>query len=234
MWPFGKPRRPKEGGRGNDSEERRLMVEHQIRARGVRDDCVLRAMEKIPRHLFVPDEARSSAYADEPLPIGLGQTISQPYIVAFMTEALGLKGEERVLEIGTGSGYQAAVLAECAARIYTVEVIESLSRRARRVLHDLGYRNIEYRVGDGSEGWPDEAPFDAVIVTAAAARIPEKLEHQLKPGGRMIIPVGGGYHQELRRIDRTDTGFRRDNLLAVRFVPLVSPGPGKPETEDEP
>ena len=217
----------------NDGEERRRMVEHQIRARGVRDGCVLRAMEKIPRHLFVPEAARLSAYADEPLPIGLGQTISQPYIVAFMTEALELKGDERVLEIGTGSGYQTAVLAECADRIYTVEIIENLSLRARRVLQDLGYGNIEYRVGDGSEGWPEEAPFDAVIVTAAAARIPENLENQMKPGGRMIVPVGGGYHQDLWRIDRSETGFRRDNLLAVRFVPLVSPGLGKSDTEDE-
>lgn len=216
----------------DDTEERLRMVNHQIRARGVRDNCVLRAMENIPRHLFVPEDAKSSAYSDEPLPVGWGQTISQPYIVAYMTEALDLEGGERVLEIGTGSGYQAAVLAECAAYVYTVEVIEALSQRAEEVLQSLGYDNIAFRIGDGSQGWEEHAPFDAVIVTAAAARIPEKLENQLGVGGRMVIPVGKGYHQDLWLITRTDRGFRRDKLLAVRFVPLVSPGQDGMEGEE--
>lgn len=198
---------------------RRQMVETQIRARGVRDPRVLAAMAKVPRHLFVPEDLRSRAYADEPLPIGDGQTISQPYIVAYMTEALGLKGGERVLEIGTGSGYQAAVLAEIAGGVWTVELLETLSRRARAVLDGLGYRGVRYRVGNGWDGWPGEAPFDAVMVTAAASEIPAALEAQLADGGRMIVPVGTVF-QELVRVRRLGTGFARDKLLPVRFVPL--------------
>lgn len=205
---------------GEFAKSRRVMADSQIRARGVRDALVLAAVAKVPRHLFVPDGMRISAYADEPLPIGQGQTISQPYIVAFMTEALGLEGGERVLEVGTGSGYQTAVLAEIVREVWTVEIVESLSLQARSVLDGLGYANIHYRVGDGSEGWPQSAPFDAIIVTAAAACIPESLEGQLGPGGRMIVPVGT-HLQELYLVRRQGTGLTRERLLAVRFVPLV-------------
>jgi protein-L-isoaspartate(D-aspartate) O-methyltransferase len=200
---------------------RRLMTDSQIRARGVRDPAVLAAMDKVPRHLFVPESLRSGAYADEPLPIGEGQTISQPYIVAYMTEALGLRGGEKVLEIGTGSGYQTAVLAEIAGEVWTVEIVEKLARRARGILDALGYADIRYRVGDGSAGWPEEAPYDAVMVTAAAARIPELLEGQLAVGGRMIVPVGTDL-QELFLVRKGKKGFERERRLAVRFVPLVT------------
>ncbi|MEN6560436.1 MAG: protein-L-isoaspartate(D-aspartate) O-methyltransferase [Acidobacteriota bacterium] len=202
------------------ARDRRLMTDQQIRARGVRDPLVLAAMEKVPRHLFVPEHLRDQAYADEPLPIGDGQTISQPYIVAYMTEALRLRGGEKVLEIGTGSGYQTAVLAEIAGRVWTIELVDPLARRARAALDGLGYANISYRVGDGSEGWPEEAPFDAVMVTAAAAEIPAALEGQLGPGGRMIVPVGTGL-QELVLVRRTMKGIERETRLSVRFVPLV-------------
>jgi protein-L-isoaspartate(D-aspartate) O-methyltransferase len=201
-------------------EERRLMTETQIRARGVRDPAVLAAMAKVPRHLFVPEGLRRRAYADEPLPIGEGQTISQPYIVAYMTEALALKGGEKVLEVGTGSGYQTAVLAEIAGTVFTVEIVEMLALRARAALDTLGYSNVRYRIGDGSAGWAEEAPFDAIMVTAAAARMPNKLEDQLAVGGRMIVPVGTD-SQELVLVRRGKTGIERDGLLAVRFVPLV-------------
>jgi len=196
------------------------MTETQIRARGVRDPAVLAAMAKVPRHLFVPEGLRRRAYADEPLPIGEGQTISQPYIVAYMTEALALRGGEQVLEVGTGSGYQTAVLAEIAGTVFTVEIVEKLALRARAALDALGYSNVRYRVGDGSAGWAEEAPFDAIMVTAAAARMPEKLEDQLAVGGRMIVPVGTD-SQELVLVRRGKTGIKRDSLLAVRFVPLV-------------
>jgi protein-L-isoaspartate(D-aspartate) O-methyltransferase len=202
--------------------ERREMVNSQIRARGVRDPSVLEAMEKVPRHLFVPEAMRAGAYADEPLPIGEGQTISQPYIVAYMTEALGLKGGEKVLEIGTGSGYQTAVLAEVAREVFTIELIESLSSRAREILQTLGYGNIRFRAGDGSRGWPEEAPFNAIIVTAAAAEVPRVLEEELGPLGTMVVPVGTGF-QELLLIRRMKRGLKRERLLSVRFVPLVTP-----------
>ncbi|MGA2533225.1 MAG: protein-L-isoaspartate(D-aspartate) O-methyltransferase [Candidatus Aminicenantales bacterium] len=201
--------------------ERREMVNSQIRARGVRDPKVLEAMEKVPRHFFVPEALRAGAYADEPLPIGEGQTISQPYIVAYMTEALGLRGGERVLEIGTGSGYQTAVLAEVAREVFTIEFIESLSIRAREILQALGYGNIRFRAGDGSKGWPEEAPFDAIIVTAAAAEVPRVLEEELGPSGTMVVPVGTGF-QELLLIRRMKKGLKRERLLSVRFVPLVT------------
>jgi len=205
---------------GEFAKERRVMTDSQIRARGVRDPLVLAAINKVPRHLFVPEDMRGCAHADEPLPIGQGQTISQPYIVAYMTEALGLQGGERVLEVGTGSGYQTAVLAEIAREVWTVEIVESLALQARSILDSLGYANIHYRVGDGSGGWPESAPFDAVIVTAAAARMPESLEGQLGPGGRMIVPVGTDL-QELFLVRREEKGLMRKRLLAVRFVPLV-------------
>ena len=205
---------------GEYARERRLMTDSQIRARGVRSPLVLAAMNKVPRHLFVPEGLRSQAYADEPMPIGDGQTISQPYIVAYMTEALGLVGGEKVLEIGTGSGYQTAILAEMAAEIWTVEIVEKLALRARDILDGLGYGNIRYRIGDGSAGWPEAAPFEAVIVTAAAPRLPEALEDQLAVGGRMIVPVGTDL-QELVLVRRGNKGVARKRLLAVRFVPLV-------------
>lgn len=205
---------------GDHARERRLMTESQIRARGVRDPLVLAAMARVPRHLFMPEGLWAHAYADEPLPIGEGQTISQPYIVAYMTEALGLDGGEKVLEVGTGSGYQTAVLAVIAGEVWTVEIVETLALRARAILDGLGYTNIHYRVGDGSEGWPEEAPFDAIIVTAAAPRMPAVLEDQLAQGGRMIVPVGTDL-QELFLVRRVKKGLERDRLLGVRFVPLV-------------
>jgi protein-L-isoaspartate(D-aspartate) O-methyltransferase len=205
---------------GEFAKERRVMTDSQIRARGVRDPLVLAAVNKVPRHLFVPEAMRGSAYADEPLPIGHGQTISQPYIVAYMTEALGLTGGERVLEVGTGSGYQTAVLAEIVREVWTVEIVESLSLKSRSVLDSLGYSNIHYRVGDGSRGWPESAPFDAIMVTAAAAKVPESLEGQIGPRGRMIVPVGT-HLQELYLMRRDEQRLTRERLLAVRFVPLV-------------
>lgn len=205
---------------GDYARERRLMTDSQIRARGVRDPLVLAAMAKIPRHLFVPESLRVHAYADEPLPIGDGQTISQPYIVAYMTEALGLEGGEKVLEVGTGCGYQSAVLAEIAGEVWTIEIVETLAIRARGILDGLGYMNIRYRIGDGSEGWPEAAPFDAIIVTAAAPRMPAVLEGQLAEEGRMIVPVGTDL-QELYLVRRSKKRFETERLLGVRFVPLV-------------
>ena len=201
--------------------QRESMVEVQIRARGVNDEKVLAAMRKVPRHLFVPEELRSFAHGDEPLPIGEAQTISQPYIVGYMTEALELSGREKVLEVGTGSGYQTAVLAEIVRLVFTVELIGALSERARALLQALGYSNIYSKVGDGTSGWEENAPFDAIMVTAAAAAVPKRLQEQLGPNGRMIIPVGAGF-QELFLITRERRGFRKKKLLPVRFVPLVS------------
>jgi protein-L-isoaspartate(D-aspartate) O-methyltransferase len=205
---------------GEYARERRLMVEAQIGARGVGDPLVLAAMARVPRHVFVPESLRGYAYADEPLPIGDGQTISQPYIVAYMTEALALRGGEKVLEIGTGSGYQTAVLAEIAGEVWTVEIVGTLAERARGILDGLGYENVHYRVGDGSKGWPEEAPFEAVIVTAAAPQMPSALEDQLAVGGRMIVPVGTDL-QELYFVRRGKKGLERERRLGVRFVPLV-------------
>jgi len=210
---------------GDYESQRRRMVEEQIRARGIDDPLVLAAVLKVPRHLFVPEAGRPYAYADEPLPIGEGQTISQPYIVAYMTEALGLRGGERVLEVGTGSGYQTAVLAEIAGDVWTVEVVESLSLRARATLQKLGYRNIHFAVGDGALGRPEEAPFDAIMVTAAAPRTPEILESQLGPAGVMIVPVGVD-SQELILIRREGPGLKHERLIPVRFVPMVK-GPSR-------
>lgn len=196
------------------------MVAEQIAARGVRDARVLDAMRKVERHRFMPAELQDLAYSDEPLPIGHGQTISQPYIVAYMTEAAGIKSSDRVLEIGTGSGYQAAILAELAKEVYTVEVVAPLAMAAERHLTDLGYKNIHFKLCDGYDGWPEEAPFDVVIITAAPPEIPKGIADQLKVGGRMVVPVGE-IIQELCLITRTTTGFDRRSLLPVRFVPMI-------------
>jgi len=199
---------------------REKMVREQIEARGVRDAGVLFAMGKVQRELFVPKYLRSEAYDDSPLPIGKSQTISQPYIVAFMTEALHLRGGERVLEIGTGSGYQTAVLAELAGEVYTVEIICEFSNTAKKQLADMRYKNIHCICANGYEGWNEHAPYDAIIVTAAPGYIPKKLVEQLKIGGRMVIPVGRG-SQYLILITKTKTGMEKENLLPVRFVPMT-------------
>lgn len=205
--------------------DREEMVRTQIEARGVVDPSLLRAMRTIPRHFFVHENLRGIAYEDEPLPIGGRQTISQPFIVAFMTEALALKPSDKVLEVGTGSGYQTAVLADLAAEVLTVEIIPELAASARAVLSRLGYANIRFRTGDGAEGWPEEAPFDAVIVTAASVRVPDALTGQLAEGGRMIIPVGRD-RQTLRLIRKKDGRLIETALLRVRFVPLTAGAPG--------
>ncbi|MBN2466566.1 MAG: protein-L-isoaspartate(D-aspartate) O-methyltransferase [Deltaproteobacteria bacterium] len=198
------------------------MLKEQIIARGIRDRRVIEAMEKVPRHLFVPGHYQGSAYSDGPLPIGEGQTISQPYIVAFMTEALDLKSEDRVLEIGTGSGYQAAVLAEIVKDVYSIEVIPTLARRARKMLARLGYENISIKIGDGYKGWPEAAPFDAVIVTCAPEDIPQPLVDQLKDGGRMVIPVGKAWAvQKLLRAVKSNGRLTTTEEMPVRFVPMI-------------
>jgi len=202
------------------AEARARMVRVQLEGRGIRDRRVLEAMGRVPRHELVPEALRDRAYEDGPLPIGEGQTISQPLVVATMSEALGLRGHERVLEVGTGSGYQAAVLAELAAEVYTIELEPSLAARAARDLERLGYTNLHTRVGDGYGGWPEAAPFDAIIVTAAPDHVPEPLVEQLAPGGRLVIPVGGRGAQELLLLTRGEEGLVRKELLPVRFVPL--------------
>jgi len=204
-------------------EERKKMVSWQIQARDVKDPNVLKAMQIVPRHAFVRPIEQRYAYADYPLPIGYDQTISQPYIVAFMTEALKLRPNSKVLEIGTGSGYQAAVCAEIAKEVYTIEIVEGLAKRAKKCLKGLGYPNVFVRFGDGFFGWPDVAPFDAIIGTAAAGRIPEPLLEQLKPGGRMILPVEGSFgFQHLVVITKDDKGdLRKINVMPVRFVPMT-------------
>ena len=199
---------------------REKMVRGQIEDRGVHDKRVLAALRKVPRHLFVPGDMVPYAYSDRPLPIGYRQTISQPYIVAFMTEALELKPQDRVLEIGTGSGYQAAVLAELVQQVYSIEIIEPLGREAAERLKMLGYSNIQLRIGDGYRGWPEAVPFDAIIVTAAPDHVPSALVGQLREGGRMIVPVGR-FLQNLIRLRRTPKGIKRETLLPVRFVPMV-------------
>ena len=197
------------------------MLEAQLKARGIKDEKVLKAMRKVPRHLFVPDNMKVQAYNDEPLPIGEGQTISQPYIVAYMTEVLSLKKNEKVLEIGTGSGYQSAILAEIVDKLYTVEVVSLLSHKAQEVLNKLGYRNIDFKISDGNFGWKENAPFDAIIVTAAPSQIPQSLLEQLKNNGNMVVPVGITF-QELVLVTREKKKFKRKKLIPVRFVPLVS------------
>lgn len=201
---------------------RERMVQQDIAARGVSDKLVLQAMRKVERHKFVPAHLRAQAYADHPLPIGEDQTISQPYIVAFMTEQMGLKGGEKVLEIGTGSGYQAAILAEIAKEVYTIEIVPVLGKRAEALLKELGYKNVHVRVGDGYKGWPEYAPFDAVIVTCAPDHIPQPLMDQLKVGGRIIIPVGEQWlGQELVLVTKTEKGIQKKSVLPVRFIPMT-------------
>ncbi len=199
---------------------RQEMIETQIVSRGVSDKRVLDAMLKVERHRFVPFIVRAMAYNDSPLPIGHGQTISQPYIVAYMTEAARLTSEDRVLEVGTGSGYQAAVLAEIAREVYTIEIVEPLAQEARQRLKELGYQNIFVKHGDGYKGWPEKSPFDVIVVTAAPEEIPQELIHQLKTGGRMVVPIGS-FFQELYLGTKTESGFEKKNLLPVRFVPMV-------------
>ncbi|HEU5182548.1 MAG TPA: protein-L-isoaspartate(D-aspartate) O-methyltransferase [Candidatus Polarisedimenticolia bacterium] len=201
--------------------QRRLeMVRSQLEARGIRDPRVLGAMAKVPRHLFLPPEFSHRAYEDAPVPIGLGQTLSQPFIVAFMTEKLELRGDERVLEIGTGSGYQTAVLAELVEGVYTVEVLETLSLKARVVLDRLGYRNISFAIGDGRLGWREEAPFNAVLAAAASEEVPGSLRHQIADGGRLILPLGEE-HQDLWLFRATEGSWTSRRLVPVRFVPLI-------------
>ncbi|MCP4269625.1 MAG: protein-L-isoaspartate(D-aspartate) O-methyltransferase [Candidatus Brocadiaceae bacterium] len=203
--------------------KRRRMVEQQIKARGVTNKPVLEAMEKVPRHMFVPENYKQFSYYDQPLPIGQGQTISQPYIVALMTELLNVGKDDIVLEIGTGSGYQAAVLSIIIHELYTIEIVEELGVQAREQLKDLGYDNVNVRIGDGSLGWPGKAPFDAIIVTAAAEKIPELLVEQLKPGGRMVIPVDNisGF-QDLMIVDKDKAGnVITKKTIPVMFVPFV-------------
>jgi len=206
--------------RGDFKTMREKMVETQIKARGVKDSRVLSAMLKVERQLFVPKDLESSAYSDQPLPIGEGQTISQPYIVALMTELLELKGGEKVLEIGTGSGYQAAILAEMAKEIYTIEIVERLATSAKSLLLALGYQNVNVKAGDGYLGWPDVAPFDAIIVTAAPDHIPKPLLDQLKEGGRMVLPVGT-YTQVLKKIVKRSGRFETTDTIPVIFVPMT-------------
>jgi len=200
--------------------ERSRMVGEQLKLRDIRDTRVLAAMSKVPRHLFIPESQRHQAYSDTPVDIGFEQTISQPYIVAFMTQALNVQPNDRVLEIGTGSGYQAAVLAELTSEVWTIEIIEPLADRARKTLAELGYRNVQVRTGNGYLGWPEHAPYDRIIVTAAPTEVPPALVEQLKIGGLMAIPVGS-VAQQLRILRRTESGFETLTTLPVRFVPMT-------------
>ncbi len=205
----------------NFKKARQRMVETQIAARGVHDEGVLEAMRKVPRHLFVDEALRDQAYSDHPLPIAENQTISQPYIVALMTESLKLHGAEKVLELGTGSGYQTAILAELADRVFSIERYPELAYRANTLLRKLGYQNIIVRVGDGSLGWPDDAPFDGIIVTAGTPKIPQPLIDQLEMGGRLVVPVGDRLGQDLILVRQVAEGITKTNLGGVRFVNLV-------------
>ncbi len=196
------------------------MVDEQIAARGVKDPRVLAALRRVPRHRFIPEVHREHAYADRPLPIGHGQTISQPYIVAAMTELLALPSDAKVLEVGTGSGYQAAVLAELAQEVYSIEIVDALAERAQEALAAAGYERVQVKVGDGFDGWPEAAPFDGIIVTAAPRAVPPPLLAQLKPGARLVIPVGDD-QQTLRVYERTESGATERTVFAVRFVPMT-------------
>jgi protein-L-isoaspartate(D-aspartate) O-methyltransferase len=204
--------------------ERQRMVQQQLVPRGIHNGRVLAAMAKVPREEFVPADSRAASYEDGPLPIGYGQTISQPYIVAFMTEQLRLSPTDRVLEIGTGSGYQAAILAELAGEVYTIEIVGPLAQSAEAALQRLGYKNVHVKVGDGYKGWPEYAPFDAIIVTCAPDKVPQSLTDQLKEGGRMIIPVGDRFAQELYLLEKKNGQLKESVTLPVRFVPMAGEG----------
>ena len=215
------------------AERRRLMVDRQIAARDVTDRRVLDAMRKVERHRFVPASLVARAYDDSPLPIGYEQTISQPYVVAYMSEALGVARQHKVLEIGTGSGYQAAVLGELARTVYTIEIVKELAQQAGATLKALGYANVHVRAGDGYAGWPEQAPFDRIMVTAAPEEIPRPLLDQLAPGGRLVIPVGAqGETQWLTIVDKTATGVVQRRALPVRFVPFTRARDQAPPARD--
>ena len=216
LWKKGKKGVPRDY-----QTERLIMVDEQLRRRGISDRRVLEAMAKVPRHLFVLEDYRDSAYEDRPLPIGEGQTISQPYMVAIMTQSLELKGPERVLEIGTGSGYQTAILAELSQQVFTMERIPALTERARKVLGDLGYSKISFFSGDGSRGWPEEAPFDGIMVTAGSPDVPPTLKSQLAKGGRLVIPTGPRFTQTLYKLTREGDRFTEEDVTGCVFVPLV-------------
>jgi protein-L-isoaspartate(D-aspartate) O-methyltransferase len=201
--------------------QRQRMVERQLMTRGISDARVLAAMAKVPREEFIPADQRGDAYSDGPLPIGYGQTISQPYIVAFMTEQLRPKQSDRVLEIGTGSGYQAAILAELVSEVYSIEIVAPLAKNAEGTLQRLGYKNVHVKTGDGYKGWPEAAPFDAIIVTCAPDNVPQTLVAQLKDDGRMVIPVGDRFAQELYLLEKTNGQLKQSATLPVRFVPMV-------------
>jgi protein-L-isoaspartate(D-aspartate) O-methyltransferase len=202
------------------SAQRQRMVERQLMTRGIKDARVLAAMAKVQREEFIPADQRTEAYSDGPLPIGYDQTISQPYIVAFMTEQLRLKPSDRVLEIGTGSGYQAAILAELASEVYSIEIVAPLAKNAETTLQRLGYKNVHAKIGDGYKGWPEAAPFDAIIVTCAPDNVPQPLVAQLKDDGRMVIPVGERFTQELYLLEKKNGQLKQSTTLPVRFVPM--------------
>lgn len=197
------------------------MVQRQLMTRGINDARVLAAMAKVPREEFVAPESRSASYEDGPLPIGYGQTISQPYIVAFMTDQLRPKQSDRVLEVGTGSGYQAAILAELVSEVYSVEIVEPLAKSAEAILQRLGYKNVRLKIGDGYQGWPEKGPFDAIIVTCAPDKVPQTLVDQLKDDGRMVIPVGDRFAQQLYLLEKKNGQLKQSATLPVRFVPMT-------------
>jgi protein-L-isoaspartate(D-aspartate) O-methyltransferase len=209
---------PKEDGY---SRQRKLMVETQIRDRGIRNKYLLDALMHVPRHQFVPDEYKKFSYDDRPLPIGYNQTISQPYVVAYMTEILDPDSSKRVLEIGTGSGYQAAILSRLYKEVYTIEIIEALGRNSKTIFEKEGYKNIQVKIGDGYLGWPEKSPFDAIIVTCAPDNIPSPLVDQLAEGGRMIIPVGNSYDQVLYLLEKRNGKIKKTATLPVMFVPML-------------
>ena len=216
--------RVEERGVSEFTEKRERMVRDQIEARGIKDKKVLDALRKVERHKFVPKQYQDEAYNDYPLPIGEGQTISQPYIVAFMTAVLDLNGTETVLEIGTGSGYQAAVLGELCKYVYTIEIVDVLGKRSQRLLSELGYTNIMVKVGDGYKGWKEHSPFDAIIVTCAPSHIPKPLKDQLAEGGKMIIPVGESFNQKLVLLIKKEGKITQKAIIPVRFVPMMKKG----------
>lgn len=201
--------------------QRARMIREQIKLRGIRDERVLAAFQEVERHRFVPERYRNAAYGDFPLPIDEGQTISQPYIVAYMTEILNLKKDDRILEIGTGSGYQAAILSRICDTVYTVEIFQTLATKARKLFDELGYNNIMVKAGDGYEGWPEKAPFDAILVTCAPSKVPDPLKNQLAEGGRIIIPVGVSPYQDLVLLKKKGGRITQNKVLPVRFVPMI-------------